>query len=514
MKRTILLLAVLLALFGPAHAARPRLVVQIVVGSMRAEDLDRYAAHFGEGGFKRLMRDGVRYTDARYDCQQTTTPASLATLATGALPATHGIIAARWQDYTLNRSVDLVSGRRGNGAYNLVAPTLAETLLDAEPGAQSVSIAAEATSAIVQGGGRGRVYWLERQHAGWESSLYYAQELPGWITQANRERHNQSFILQKWETLLAPDNYRNSRFWDIALPGSKAKPTGLRRMRAVTSLEHMLYTPAGNSVVLDFAREAIGRFALGGDETPDLLCLCLDASRHIAETYGPESIEVEDMYYRLDRDLERFLTALYEAVPDAAVVLTSDHGTSPSYDAGKQPASRFNARQFEVIVNGFLNVRYGKGDWILEYEDHCIYLNHNLVYEKGLNLSEVQNEVAVFAMQFGGVSHALSATAMRSSYFAGGYARQMQNGFYPRRSGDVIVNLMPGWIEEDELRVSMSGSMYRYDTHVPLVVAVPGAAPRTVARRVAMTSLAPTVARILEVVEPAASEGDVLDEFE
>ena len=148
-----------------------------------------------------------------------------------------------------------------------------------------------------------------------------------------------------------------------------------------------------------------------------------------------------------------------------------------------------------------------------DYASNCIWLNHNLIYERGLNLAEVQNEVAIFAMQFGGVSHALAATAMRTSYFGSGYARRMQNSFYPRRSGDVIVNLMPGWIEERDRCHSSSGSMYGYDTEVPLLFYGAGIAPQRIRRTVEMTSIAPTVARLLEISEPAASEGEALEEI-
>ena len=224
---------------------------------------------------------------------------------------------------------------------------------------------------------------------------------------------------------------------------------------------------------------------------------------------------MEDMYYRLDRDLADFLTFVFAQVKDGSVtvVLTSDHGTSPAFDAGAEEADRFNPRQFEVIVNGFLNVRYGVGDWVVDYSDKCLWLNHNLIYERGLNLAEVQNEVAIFAMQFSGISHALAATAMRTSYFGSGYARRMQNSFYPRRSGDVILNLMPGWIEEQERCWSMSGSMYGYDTEVPLVFYGKGAGMQRVNRRVDMTAVAPTLARLAGIREPAASEGGVLEEI-
>ena len=517
MKKIVLPLLGALLLAAPC-AARPRLVVNIVIGSMRAEALDRYAANFGEGGFRRLTQGGTVYADCRYDCQQTTTPVSLATLTTGAMPSTHGIVGTRWQDYTENTTVELTAGRRGPGAYHLVAPTLGETLLAEEPGSRSVTVAAETVSAVVMGGRGGEVFWLDSLRCGWETSPFYAEELPEWIARSNREGYNLSYIAPEWRTLLARDKYLNERSWDIVLSGRNRRErdeAGAGRLRLTTDYDRMLYTPAGNSAVLGLAKQAVAQFGLGDDQTPDLLNVCLDAARRITEAYGPESVEVEDMYYRLDRDLADFLTFLFAQVKDGEVlvVLTSDHGTSPSYDAGEEERDRFNARQFEVIVNGFLNVRYGSGDWVLEYEDKCLYLNHNLIYERGLDLADVQNEVAIFSMQFRGVSHALSATAMRTSYFGSGYARKMQNGFYPRRSGDVVLNLMPGWIEERDRCVSSSGSMYGYDTEVPLVFYGCGAGAQRVRRRVEMTSVAPTLSRIMEISEPAASEGEPLAEI-
>ena len=478
MKHRIILLAIAALAAFEAAAARPRLVVNIVVGSMRAEDLGRYADNYGEGGLRRLLDGGTVFADSRYDYQQTTTPVSLATLTTGAMPSTHGVIGARWRDYVENDAVELIAGRKGPGPYNLIAPTLAEALLQHEPGAKAVSVATEAMSAVIMAGHGGEAFWLDSARCDWETSPYYAPEVPEWVARSNRERYNLSYIAPEWRTL-----YEKGRYL--------------------------------NTAVLGFAKQAIAQFKLGDDATPDLLNICLDTPRRISEAYGPESVEVEDMYYRLDRDLADFLTFVFAQVRngEVLVVFTSDHGTSPSFDTGHEESDRFNTRQFEVIVNGFLNVRYGMGDWVLEYEDKCVYLNHNLIYERGLDLAEVQNEVAIFAMQFRGVSHALSATAMRTSYFGSGYARKMQNSFYPRRSGDVILNLMPGWIEEQERCWSSSGSMYGYDTQVPLVFYGVGVGPQRIKRRVDMTAVAPTVARMLEITEPAASEGEVLPEI-
>ena len=145
--------------------------------------------------------------------------------------------------------------------------------------------------------------------------------------------------------------------------------------------------------------------------------------------------------------------------------------------------------------------------------DNAIYLNHNLIYEKGLSIADMQYDVATFVMQLRGVAHAISAEALRSSYFGSGYGRKIQNGFYPRRSGDVIINLMPGWITEKEAVRSASGSMYRYDTHVPLIIYGGGLVAKKHTEKVDITSLATTQAQILSVSPPSAAEGEPLTIF-
>lgn len=519
--KQLLTILIALATILPSVAKEPRLVVQIVVGSMRAGDLDRYEANFTDGGLRLLMERGAYYPAAAYDFQQTLSPVTLSTLATGSMPSMHGIIGDRWWDYTTNLPVDLIDGRRGEGGYNLVVPTLAETLQRHHPKARTVSLALDAQSAILMGGKRGEVFWIEQSECEWASSLYYINSTPEWIARSNREGYNLSYLLPDWRQLLDKKRYINTRHNDIRLSieGKRSAPN-LKPRRVDVPLSdyitRMRHTPAGNSVVLGFAKQAIANFALGQDEIPDLLNITLDASRYIHRTYGPESIEVEDMYYRLDKDLADFLTFLFAQVPaeECIVVLTSDHGTSPSFDLNEEaPQDRFNAQQFRVIINGFLNVRYGQGSWVLGYRDRAIYLNHNLIYERNLNLEELQNEVAIFAMQFSGVSHAQAATALRSSFFGSGYARRMQNSYYPRRSGDVLLNLEPGLIEEVDGVCSSSGSMYGHDRRVPLILYGDHIGARRINREADMAAVAPTLARLMGIPAPEAAESNPLTEI-
>lgn len=531
LRHTAALAAALLAT-AVCAANPPRLVVNIVVSSMRAEDLDRYRAGFGEGGFVRLA-SGVRYTSGEYDYMQTTTPVSLATLSTGALPSTHGVVSDHWFDYVDNRRIDLIVDRNVAGfgytgidgrfsPANLLAPTLGDALFAASADSRTVTVALEPSSAVVFGGQQGVAYWMEPSRIMWSSSTHYMLNLPAWVEDYNRTRINASLLSDSWTLLRRPSVYVNRRRAVIELPAVKRNEQPAIKTVGITAAvtpykgyDRLRYTPAGNAAVLGFAKQLLTKYALGADAVPDLLNIVLDAPRFVAESYGPESLEVEDMYYRLDEELSEFLTYLFAQIKpeEVLVVLTSDHGTSPSFDASPKAAGRINMLQSEVIVNGFLNARHGQGDWVTSVHDRSIWLNRDLIYNKGLNLADVQEEVAAFVMQFRGVSHALSSAAMRSSYFGNGYGARMQNGFYPRRSGDVVLNLMPGWIEESDERRSDSGSMYGYDTHVPLLFYGWSLPAKTVAHRTPMTSVAPTVAAVLGILPPAASEGDVLEDI-
>lgn len=529
------LLFILSSAFFAAKAntqVAPRLLVNIVVSSMHADDLNKYSANFSSGGFRRLMNNGAWFTNASYNYMQTTTPVSLATISTGAMPSVHGVVADRWFDYVGNKQVMLIDDKKeqsvnysgGSGGYsprNLTAQTLSEVVAQSNSKSHVATIAIEPLSAIVMAGKAGDVYWMETLQTAWTTSSYYTKELPAWIADYNRNEVNQTHMIKRWTPLLAYDDYRNSQVSCIEDLKSNSNKRidfiGVDETSAKTRIsddyDQMCFTPAGNSALLSFAKQVITKNEMGKDEVIDVLNIVLDTPRKISSRFGPESVEYEDMLYRLDRDLEDFISYIMTQVIDPqhiVISLTSDHGTSPSYNSPGMEQERFNIRQAEVITNAFIGAQHGNGEWILGCIDNAIYLNHNLIYEKGLSITEMQNDVAMFVMQLRGVSHAMSAEAMRGSYFGSGYGRKIQNGFYPRRSGDVIINLMPGWIEENDKERSSSGSMYRYDTQVPLIIFGGGVTRGKVADKVDITSLATTLSHIIGVSTPSAAEGEML----
>lgn len=524
-----------LAINEVSAAERPRLLVNIVVSGMRTDDLVRYNKNFSNGGFNRLINNGAYFTNASYDYMQTTTPVSLATLSTGAMPSTHGVVSDSWFDYVGNKRVSLIEDSKeqcvnysgdaiGYSPRQLIAETISDAMIQSDSTSQVATIAIEPLSAIVTAGHSGEVYWMETLQTAWTTSSYYTKELPAWITQYNQTDKNLDFLTKRWNALLEYDNYLNSRV--ACIEGLKSKQN--KRIdhieedaAAINKIfsdeyEQMCYTPTGNSALLAFAKQMVANNKMGGDEVPDILNIVLDTPRKICSRFGPESVEYEDMLYRLDRDLEEFISFVTAQVTDPqqiVVTLCSDHGTSPSFDIESNHVERFNVRQAEVITNAFIGAQHGNGEWVLGYIDRAIYLNHDLIIEKGLSLKDMQHDVATFMMQLRGVSHAVAAEAMRNTYFGSGYGRKIQNGFYPRRSGDVIINLMPEWIEEKENVRSSSGSMYLYDREVPLIIFGGGVTKGKYGQKVDMTSLATTEARLLGIGSPSAAEGEVLNIF-
>ncbi|MFI3328455.1 MAG: alkaline phosphatase family protein [Rikenellaceae bacterium] len=516
--------------FGKSSTANPpRLVVNIVVGSMRLADLERYSSNFASIGLARVGNEGMVFTNASYNHSTASTATSLATLTTGANPALHGVIGDSWYDYTTSKSVSLTMDPTaknmnysiddsGHSPLNLLAPTLTDALLRENEASKSMTIALDPTSAVVMNGKVGEAVWFDPFSCEWATSTAYGYELPQWVADYNEANPRSKDSLVKWVPVKKPEQYKNSTtFGLVGRANDSHEDVELSaEVRSVWGkyevYDNVAFTPLGNTMTLDLAWQAIRALDMGKDEVPDVVNISLDAARYITSRYGTNSVEAEDMYYHLDRDFAQFVAKVYTWVrnKDVVIVLTSDHGTAPQYDEEKL----FNPMQFRTLLNAFLGAKYGSAEWVLGYENNSIYLNHDHIYSKKRNLEQIQDEAAAFALQFRGVSHALTATTLRKTHFADGYGQKLQNSYYPRRSGDVMISLMPGWVEEHLNTRSLSGSIYRYDTHVPVIFLGSKISAKRITRPIDMTDVAPTLASILNIEMPAVAEGEIIAELD
>ena len=525
MKRLLIIICLIFSVSTTsAQAAKPRLVVNIVVAGIGADELSRYSHNLTDGGIAMLSADGATFTEARYDYQHTSAIAGAATITTGTNPSMHGVISEGWIDYTTNLRIDMIEDNLVHGIgcdagqsrfsnQHIVVPTIGDELKEKNPTAKVATLAMNPYSAIALGG-KSDTFWFNYATGAWNSSSAYIKELPKWLKEYNESGVTSGFKRAKWELALNMDKYQTRRYSNTSFRVSREFERVSIPNKAIVSRDFssLAYTPVAIDITFDAAKQVFIGYDMGKDDTTDILNIGIDALDNIGRVYGTESVEREDAIYRFDAslaDFVRFVQAQYPA-NEILWIVTSSNGMGNS---NRNESRKFNPSQFKVIINGFLSTQLGRGNWITDCIDRQVYLNRVNIYSAGLNLADVQNRVAAFAMQFRGISHVLSATAMQNGYFGESYGRKIQNSFYPRRSGDLVLNLMPGWIETKTDEVASSGTMYDYDTHVPLIISGFGIEHQTITDDVNMCSIAPTIGRIIGIGRPTASEAPTLGQL-
>lgn len=505
---------------------KPRLIVEVVLGQFRYDYLNRFRRNLSPGGFLRLMNEGVACTNARCNFMFTQSSPAVASLMTGAYPSQHGIIGEYWVNYTTNEIVTPVGDNRVQGVgcpenegqfspSKLIVNTLGDELKSSDERSKVVSIALDPAGAVLAGGYTAdAAYWLDPHYGNWVTSSYYSALLPGWVEDFNRSPRKEAYLEKIWAVSRDIDDYVMKDRTDIQLDSVLKISFDLLLKPRNRDVGKLLRSPLANTLLKEFAMEALVREELGRDESTDLLVLHFGATKAVSEKYGTRSMEIEDAVYRLDKDLGGLIDFLNEKVgkENYLLVVTADHGSSDTPPlASKLPSGKFNGMQFKVLIGGFLNAQLGDGMWVSAYKNRQLYLNRRLVYEKGFSLEEVQNKVAAFALQFGGIANAVTATSMQNNYYGRGLMEKIQNSYFPKHSGDIIVNLLPGWIEVEaenaETNLSDAGSPYEYDTHVPLFFYGSKLDRTTVHENIDMTDVAPTLSTVLEIGYPQSSLG-------
>lgn len=529
--RKFIILLLLAILTTGVYAQRPKLAVNIVIGGLRADDLQRYDKNFTTDGFRRMLSGGAVFTECYLDYVPSSSTVSLASIATGTTPSSHGISANKWYDRTSGNTEIALCHKKAATASNVpvsgigtiyttehfTAQTLTDAVCSFRNDAHCITIAHESLSAMMLAGKSGECYWLDEK-GGWASADCYTSSLPSWVALHNSLTYNKVFVLGAWFGKFTQSQYINSRRSDIKLYDFSSKQKTVTNAIPADWVKELRTTPAGNAAIFEFAKKAINALLTEKQYQGEckMVNIYLDIPREIAQKYGTESIEYEDMLYRLDGSLGEFLAhilAQQKSHDEIVITLCADHGMSPSYISGTAEKERFNSRQAEVILNAFLSARHGQGKWVLGYASGSIYLNHDLIYERKLTVDAIRAEAATFAQQFRGVANAISATSLQNGVFTKGVQHLVQNSFNPRRSGDIIIWLTPERIEEQPNKVADSGSPYNYDRHVPLIIYGGGIPATRYNRRVCATQLTPTLASLLGVSRPNASDAEILNEI-
>jgi hypothetical protein len=365
-------------------------------------------------------------------------------------------------------------------------------------------------------------FWYDPGTGNWITSTYYMETLPAWLGAFNARKLPDRYLEKPWTLLLPAEQYDAGTADDVPYErpfAGEAKPVfphNLPALRTPGDYGLLRYTPFGNSLTIDLAMELLRAEGLGRDADPDLLAVSFSSTDYIGHQFGPHSMEVQDCYLRLDRDLATFLDFIDKEIGlrNTLLFLTSDHGAGPNTTLLKEmkiPAGRFSGAAFADTLNAFLAKNYGAGRWVACIENDQVYLDHALVAAGGHDLREMRDKAAAFLGGLPGVAHAVAAHTLNENEFHRPPLSLLQNGFHSRRSGDVML-LPPPAHPDYGPQGATHGSPYPYDTRVPLIFCGWKVQQGRSASPVALTGVAPTVSIWLDMDFPNGCTGKPLQE--
>ncbi len=521
---------------------KPKLIVGIVVDQMRYDYLTKYNEKFGDGGFRRLIKQGFNCKNAHYNYAPTETAPGHASIYTGTTPATHGIVGNFWFENGKNvycvtdTTVQLLGALAGEGAAsprNLFMNTFGDELKISNIGKSKVfGVSLKDRGAVLPAGHTGdAAYWFDAVSGNFVTSTYYMSKIPTYLEKFNQRKLSDKFLKDTWKTLYPIEKYTESTAdntnFEQSLGNGKDTPTFPYVMADIVEkakknqfkkpvYELLRATPFGNTLVKEMALTILTEEKLGKNNQTDVLAISFSSTDLAGHIYGPQSIEVQDIYLRLDRDIEEILENLDKEVGEDSYVvfLTADHAAAytPNFlKSMKVPAGLFDYKAQKENFKNHLNTKFGAKDWVQKFDDQNIYFDKKLIAENKLELETFEEEAIKFYRKIDGVFDVFS---MNELVEEGGknHAQQMWlNGYYHKRSGDILISLKPNWIDKGwyEKGGSSHGSVYNHDTHVP-VLFYGAKIPRGkyTSRRINITDIAPTITNILGIQKPNGSTGE------
>lgn len=515
---------------------RPKLVVGIVVDQMRWDYLyrfyDRYAA---DGGFKRLLGNGFSCENTMIPYVPTVTACGHAAIYTGSVPAINGITGNEWWDYELGHSAycagddnvktvgsDTKAGQMS--PHHLLVTTIGDELrLATNFRSKVIGIALKDRAAILTTGhSANAAYWFDTATGNWISSTYYMNELPKWVQALNAQKLTDKYFALNWLTLYPLDTYVQStpdeQPYEYQPFGRESKgfPYNLKQF-AGKNYKILPVTPYGNTITFDMAKAAVNGEQLGAGPVTDMLAISLSTPDYIGHNFGPNSVEAEDGFLRLDKDLGDFLNFLDEKIGkgEYLVFLTADHGAAhvPFFlNKHKIPAGNAVDADYADELNKLLNNKFHSDKLVIDVFNYQVFFDRHLIATMGLNKDSVNKVVVDYLTDQPGVYKALVMDKLNETTLNATIKTRLTNGYYPPRSGDIQLIFKPQWLEGFEKGGTTHGAWNPYDAHIPLLWYGWNIKHGQTNREVDMTDIAPTVAALLHIQMPSGSVGQVVGE--
>lgn len=519
-----------------ASLKQPKLVIGIVVDQMRQDYIYRYWNKFGQGGFKKLISEGYFYKNAHYNYVPTFTGPGHASIYTGTSPATHGIIANDWFDKetkevvycTDDKNVKTIGSESKAGLMSpkkLLTTTIGDELkINTNQQSKVFAVSLKDRSSILPAGHSANgAFWFDGTVGKFISSSHYMNALPQWLNDFNNLQLAKKYLSQGWNTLYPLNTYLESisdnNNYEQA-PNKKDTaifPYNFQAQLDKNNYEILKATPFGNSITKDIALACLTAEHLGKGNQTDMLCISFSSTDYVGHSYGPRSVEIEDVYLRLDKDLEELINTIDATIGKENVVifLTADHGACdvPAHLMDlKIPGGYIKEADLNRTVKTFCKNQFGDS-LVLGSINQQLFLNENKLSSLNLNKHDVEFSIANFLLSIKGVSEAYPSDVLKyENYTEGSFKSLIQKGYNHVRSGNIAFSYNPAWMEYHS-KGTTHGASYSYDTHVPLIFYGMNIKQGSTFNKVNIVDIAPTISMMLHISFPNGTTGKPLTEI-
>lgn len=507
----------------PEQVHRPRIVIGMIVDQMRWDYLYKYQNRYGDGGFRRLIREGFSCENTLIKQAPTITALGHSSVYTGSVPAIHGIAGNDWYDREWGRSISNVEdstskavgtkSKFSKSPNNLLVTTIGDELRMATNfRSKVVSVSIKDRGAILPGGHLANgAFWNEGNR--FVTSSFYMSELPEWVVKFNETDWQKKLMPNGWNTLYPLSTYvmsdEDNKDFEGPFNGEN-HPVFPHSKAGLTS------SPFGNTFTLEFAKRAIEGYELGKDSITDMLAVSLSSPDAIGHRFGPTSVEIEDNYLRLDKDLEDFFKFLDGKFGKNGYLffITADHGASQSpgfLEEHKLPTGILDGKLVENLNKSLLK-KFDEPKLILSQANGQLYLNYEAMEKGNISRDAIIEFVARELMKDRGIKYVIDNEKLSVSSIPERLKMMYINGYNAKRSGDILVVKSAGWKIGSRMGDTHS-DWNPYDAHIPLVWMGKGIRHGKTNRTVWMTDIAPTLAAMLQIQMPSGNIGEVITEL-
>ena len=513
---------------------KPKVVVGIMVENMRPDYIQRYWEKFQPGGFKRLFTNGAVCTNVNITQHVQNYASGTATLFTGVSPSNHGIIDKIWYDRLKKKEIDCTEDsyyftvgadtKAGNASpAKLLSTTITDNLKIFSMGkAKIFSAAMNRESAIFSAGhAADGAYWFDEENGRMVSSSFYVSTFPDWVRLFNSDNRGEAYSYRNWTTLLPETSYTESLRDDYILEKGYFDKWNIfphtisKYIKQAESLRPLKTTPLANLIIKDFIVQMMENEPIGTDDVTDFVTAVFSSMDYENGSFGPASLEMQDSYLYLDQYIAELIEFTEKKYGSENVLFFLTANTSASYpvDYLKEefhiPVDKFMPENAIALLTSFLNITYGEEQWIEYYSDLQLYLDHELINKKKMDLNEMRDVTSDFINQFEAVQVSLPAYQLEQGSSANGFLAPLFKSYAKNRSGDLLYSLKEGW----QPFYKFKKVNYTDQTHIPLVFYGAGIQPQKIVRKYNATDLAPTLSMLLQIPAPDKSQGQIIEEL-